>query len=359
MSKFLKKILGIVLGTILLFIVVCCLVYKINTGKVSNDDTLKEIVVEQGSTYYSLASLLKENNLIKSEIFYQLYIKINQPVSLQAGKYSLSENMNVAEIISILSQGSTYNPDAIRVTFKEGINMRKIATLIEENTNHTKDEVYKLLQDEAYLDELITKYWFLTEEIKNKKIYYSLEGYLFPDTYELKNKDVSIKEIFAVMLNQMDKKLTPYKEKIETSTYSIHDILTLASIVELESANKQDRAKVAGVFYNRLNHNWSLGSDVTTYYAEKVDMGERDLYQSELDDYNAYNTRNANMAGKLPVSPICIPGLESIVATIEPEIGDYYYFVADKNKKVYFTKNLTEHNKIIATLKEEGLWYVY
>ena len=359
MKKFSSKILGIIGGIILIIVMSSCFIYKFNTSKVSNDSNIKEFIVEAGENYYSLASTLKENNLIKSEFFYRLYIKLHNPKSLQAGKYALKENMSVKEIVSILSEGSTYNPDVIRITFKEGINMRKIASLIEENTNHTKEDVFALLKDSSYLNELINNYWFITDEIKNKKIYYSLEGYLFPDTYEYRNKDVSIKEIFEAMLKQMDKKLTPYRDKIQNSKYTIHELLTLASIVELEVANKNDRAIVAGVFVNRLIANWALGSDVTTYYAAKVDMSERDLYKSEINAYNAYNTRNANMAGKLPVSPICIPGLESIVATIEPVEHDYYYFVADKYKKTYFMKTYSEHLKTIATLKEEGLWFQY
>lgn len=358
MRKF-YKILGLLGGIGLIIVIACFIVYKVNTSKVSNQSDLKEIMIESGSTYHTIATILKENNLIKSELFYKIYIKLHQPTSLQAGRYYLSENMSVEEIVDALSRGNTYNPDAIRITFKEGINMRKIASLIAESTNHTIDEVYEVLEDEEYLDEIISKYWFITDSIKNKEIYYSLEGYLFPDTYEFLNKDVSIKDIFNTMLEQMNKKLTPYQEKLEKSDYNIHEILTLASIVELEGTSKDDRAGVAGVFYNRLKDNWSLGSDVTTYYAAKVDMSERNLYQSELDDYNAYNTRNANMAGKLPIGPICIPSLSSILATLEPEQHDYYYFVADKNKKTYFNKTYGEHLDTINHLKAVGLWYVY
>ena len=353
------KILGLLGGFLLIAILGCFAVYKINTSRVSSNDELKEVMIESGNNYHSIASILKNSNLIKSELFYKVYIKLHQPTSLQAGRYYLSESMSVEEIVETLSKGNTYNPDAIRITFKEGINMRKVASLISENTNHTVDEVYKILKDDKYLDELIDNYWFITSSIKNKEIYYSLEGYLFPDTYEFSNKDVEVKDIFNKMLNQMGKKLEPYREKLENSSYSVHDILTLASIVELEGASKDDRAGVAGVFYNRLKGRWSLGSDVTTYYAAKVDMSERDLYQSEINAYNAYNTRNANMAGKLPVGPICLPSISSIIATLEPEEHDYYYFVADKYKKTYFTKTYSEHLSKINHLKAVGLWYEY
>ena len=349
----------IIIAVVVGLLILGCFVYKVGTGRVSKNSEKKEFIVESGSSYLTIATNLKEKDLIKSELFYKIFIKLNNPTPVQAGKYYLSENMSVKEIVKDLSGGSTYNPDVITITFKEGINMRKIAKVIAENTNNTEDDVFNLLKDKNYLNELINDYWFVGEEIKNNSIYYSLEGYLFPNTYEFKNKDVTVKEIFKVLLDQMDKKLEPFKEKISASKYSLHEILTLASIVELEAANSDDRAGVAGVFYNRLKSGWSLGSDVTTYYAEKLDMSERDLYQSELDEYNAYNTRSSKMAGKLPVGPICIPSINSIEAAINYRNHNYYFFVADKNKKTYFAKTNAEHVALVNSLKEQNLWYEY
>lgn len=350
---------GFLVAFFVILIVVCCTLYKINISPVSKNSELKEIEIESGETYLTISSKLKQNNLIKSEFFYKLYVKLMNPKSLEKGKYLLSEDMGVEKIIKTLENGSDTNIDAISITFVEGKNMRYIAKLISENTNNTEDDVYNLLNDSNYLDYLISKYWFLTDEIKDNRIYYSLEGYLFPDTYQFKSKDVTVKEIFETLLDEMDTKLTPYKTDIQNSNYTIHQILTLASIVELEGVNVSDRFDVSGVFYNRLNSGWSLGSDVTTYYASKVDMNERDLYKSELDECNNYNTRNSCMAGKLPVSPICNPGIESIKAAINPNQHNYYFFVADKNKKTYFTKTNAEHLQMIASLKSQGLWYEY
>lgn len=110
---------------------------------------------------------------------------------------------------------------------------------------------------------------------------------------------------------------------------------------------------------NRLKAGMALGSDVTTYYAFKIELGERDLYKKEINSSNPYNTRSAANAGKLPVGPICNPSLNSIIASIEYTPNDYYYFVADKNNKIYFSKNSTEHNNIINKLKKDNLWYEY
>ena len=132
-----------------------------------------------------------------------------------------------------------------------------------------------------------------------------------------------------------------------------------ALVVETEGLNDEGRKNVASVFYNRLDLGMSLGSDVTTYYAAGIDMGERDLYQAEIDAVNAYNTRPGAMAGKLPIGAICNPSISSIEAAVKPNKTSYLYFVADKNGKVYFTKTLAEHNQIINELKTEGLWFTY
>ena len=155
------------------------------------------------------------------------------------------------------------------------------------------------------------------------------------------------------------KKLEPYKESIENSDKTIHEMITLSSIVEKEGANDSDRKMIAGVFYNRLRDGWSLGSDPTTYYAEKIDDNVRGLKMSELNSCNAYNTRSSCLNGKLPVGPICNPGLASLVASIEPEKHNYYYFVADKNGKNYFNETQAGHDSTINKLKREGLWITY
>ena len=350
---------GFLVAFFAIIIVVGCTIYKINIGPVSKNSELKQIEINEGDTYLSIAGKLKENKLIRSEFFYKLYIKLMKPSNLEKGKYSLSENMGVEKLLEVLENGSDENSDNISITFVEGKNMRYLAKVIAQNTNNTEEDVYALLIDSTYLDTLINKYWFLTDEIKNPNIYYSLEGYLFPDTYQFRDKDVTVKEIFETLLDELDKKLTPYKNEIQNSPYTVHQILTLASIIELEGVNKADRFDVAGVFYNRLNSGWSLGSDVTTYYAIKIDMNERDLYKTEIDDCNYYNTRQSCMAGKLPVSPVCNPSIESIEATLKPKNHNYYFFVADKNKKTYFTKTFDEHTQTIASLKSQGLWYEY
>ena len=136
--------------------------------------------------------------------------------------------MSLKEIIHELEVGNSYNPDEIKIIFKEGLNVRKIAKLVDENTNNSYDDFMNLMNDWEYINKKIDEYWFLTDSIKNSKIYYPLEGYLFPNTYAFLNKDVSCEEIVDTMLKEMGKQLDKYRDKIENSDYSIHEIMTLA-----------------------------------------------------------------------------------------------------------------------------------
>lgn len=354
-----KKTIVVILILIILLGIGIFLTYKSLIGSVSDNGDEKEIVIPLGSTSDKIATILKDNNLIKNKLAFKIYVKLNKVSNFQAGTYYLKENMNVKEMTEMLQTGIMFDPNELSITYIEGKNLKWFASIIEKRTNNTEEDVYNLLKDEQYLDSLIEKYWFITDEIKNGDIYYSLEGYLFPDTYAIANADITVEEIFEKMLDKMEEVLNEYKDEIEKSNYSAHEILTLASVIELESMHQEDRKDVASVFYNRLDKNMSLGSDVTTYYSVGINMGERDLYQKEIDAENPYNTRGPNMGGKLPVGPIASVSKSSIEAAIEPNSTSYLFFVADKNGKVYFTNTNEEHEQMIQSLVDKGLWYEY
>jgi len=352
------KLLGIIFVILIAIIFSMGFYYSYQISPVDRDG--EKVVVEiNGGSVSSIGDILYENGLIRSKLIFKIYVKLNGVNNLKASTYELDKNMKLEEIIEVLEKGNSYNPDAIKITFKEGLNIRKIAKVVEENTNNTYEDVLSLMEDDSYIDALINKYWFLTDEIKNEKIYYPLEGYLFPETYAFLNKDVEVKTIIETMLDEMGEQLTLYKETIEKSKFSVHQMLTLASIVELEGASADDRASVAGVFYNRLNDGWSLGSDVTTYYYLKIDDFKQSLNGNKnlLTCDEAYNTRCTSFIG-LPVGPISNPGLESLEGTVNYREHNYYYFVADCKGKTYLSKNATEQYNTISRLKNENNWCV-
>ena len=189
-----KKIVLIISSVIIFVLLLIIILYNLGINAVGKDDTIVKFVIEEGSTYYSVIKELENDKLIKSSFWFKIYIKLNNKNRLEAGTYKLSKNMSVKEIVSVFEKGSNYNPDVINITFKEGKNMRWIASTIASNTNNKAEDVYNLLNDKTYLNELINEYWFIENDILNENIYYSLEGYLFPNTYEFMNKEKKLVE---------------------------------------------------------------------------------------------------------------------------------------------------------------------
>ena len=206
MKKSLKIV--IIIACVFLILIISGLIfYKISLNPVNKESKSEEIILKipEGYGIGKIANLLKENNVIKNELIFKIYIKLGKKSNLQAGKY-LFENgkEDVSQIVEKLENGNVYKED-VNITFIEGKNMRSIAKTIAKNTNNTEEDVFELLANEEYIDSLIDKYWFLTDEIKDDDIYYPLEGYLLPDTYTLENSNVSVETIFNIILNFTDK----------------------------------------------------------------------------------------------------------------------------------------------------------
>ena len=317
-----------------------------------------EYTVESGTMVNEIFSDLESKNLIKSALFMKIYNKIAGGLDIKAGTYKISSSMDATDIYKILVGEVIDNSETFTLTFKEGGNIRGLINTLEEKTEIKKVDIVTKLNDENYLDELIDEYWFLTEDIKNKDLKYSLEGYLFPDTYTFYT-NATIEDIFRKMLNTMENRLEPYKEQIEASEYSVHEILALASVIELESGNPDDRKTISSVFSNRLKDGMALQSCVSTYYAYDINLGDRDLNTSEIEDCSSkYNTRCPGFVG-LPVGPIGNPGKDSIDAALNPSDTDYYYFASDANMKTHFTKTYEEHVAKVRELQSAGNWHEY
>ena len=356
MSKKKLKIITVIIIILILTIGLPLSIYASLLRPVNKkDSTLITFDIPYKTSSNEVLNSLEAQGLIKSSLIAKIYMKTHQITNIQAGTYILSKDMDLKTILNKFTTGKVLD-DEITITFIEGKRLSYYVNLITKNFSYTVSEINDVLNDKEFLKELIDKYWFITDEILNKDIYYPLEGYIFPDTYNFK-KDATIKEIILTLIEGLNTKLEPYKDTILNSGYTPHEILTLASIVELEGVDDSSRSKVASVFYNRLKSGWTLGSDVTTYYAFKKDFSS-ELTLEEYNKCNPYNTRSACVKG-LPVGPICASGLESLKATINPEITEYYYFVADKNKNTYYAKTDSEFNAIITDLKNKNLWYTY
>ena len=314
-------------------------IYGFCLTKVNNSEEVVNFTIEGGTSKIKIVDDLKESGLIRSSLALKIHLFFHNDITLQAGKYELKRNMNATEIIENLHQGKVIS-ESVKVTFIEGKNMTDFIHTITSNFPYTEDEVKEVLSSREFMKELVEKYDFLTDEVLNGNIYYALEGYLFPDTYEFP-KNASIKDILIKILNNTEAKLESLD--LKESDYSIHEILTMASIVELEAVSEEDRRRVAQVIYKRLEMGKGLGMDVTTYYAVKKSLKEA-LSMNDLRTVNPYNTSESNsgMAGKLPVGPICNPSLMSISAVLNPSDTEYIYFYANINTHEVFFANTYE-----------------
>lgn len=322
---------------------------------VNKDTKTVNFEVKEGSSTRLVISNLKQENLIRNELATLIYFKLHPNYNIKAGTFKLSSSYSTKKILDLLDEGNTIEKKGITVTFIEGKRLTYYVDVIADKFGYNKDDIMAVLSDEVYLNELINKYWFITDEILNDEIYYPLEGYLYPDTYNFA-KDASIKTIINKLVCTLSIKLEPYKEVIENSDLTFHEILSLASDVEVEGGSETDRKLIAGIFLKRLDLGMNLGSDVTTYYAVKKELNSGELWANDLIYNSPYNTRLVTkMAGKINVGPICNPSIMAIKAVLEPTTSDYLYFYADidHDYKVYYSKTYTEHVNIISELRNK------
>ncbi|WP_084757932.1 endolytic transglycosylase MltG [Defluviitalea phaphyphila] len=338
--KILKMTINIAILIVVIF--VCVFIgkkafnyaYNIANQSSSKNENIKEIEIniEKGATTKEIAEILKEKGLIKNSWWFILKSKyFKYDGKYREGNYTLSTDMTEEEIMDILTtQGAQI--EVVRFTIPEGYTIEQIANRLEEENIVEKDEFMKALEEVNY------DYDFLNK-ISGRDNY--LEGYLFPDTYEVR-KDAEASEIINKMLTRFDEIVKPeYYDRAEELGYTMDEIITIASIIEQEAKLDEERPKIAGVIYNRININMKLQMCSTVMYA--LDERKDKLYDKDLEIDSPYNTY---LYSGLPIGPICNPGEVSIKAALYPEEHDYLFFVLkdEETGEHIFTKTLEEHN---------------
>ena len=258
-----------------------------------------------------------------------------------AGEYEMNPSMTIPQIINSLKTGKVMQKVVFKMTIPEGKQLDEIAGIIAEKTNQNREEVFNKLNDRAFVDSLMTEYPdILTEEILDPRIKYPLEGYLFPATYSFYTENPTIDEIVAVMLDKTKSVLDEYRGQMEEKEMTVHQLLTMASLIEEEATEKVDRDHIASVFYNRIDSGMPLQTDPTVLYA-KGEHKERVYYKDlEVDSpYNTYKNKG------LTPGPIANAGTSSIEAALIPAETDFLYFFATPEGEVLFSKTLAEHNE--------------
>jgi UPF0755 protein len=307
----------------------------------SENKNLKNVDIPIGSSVTGIAETLESNGIIKSAKVFKYYVKLKNEAGFMAGEYQLSPSMDVPEIVGRLKTGKVLAKASFKIIIPEGRQLKEIAAMMAKATKQKEDDVFNKLNDKEFIKTLMVKYPdLLTEEVLNSKVKYPLEGYLYPATYPFYKQNPTVDEMVTAMLNKTRTVVSAYSEESKKKKLSVHQLLTMASLIEEEATEKADRKTIASVFYNRMKKGMMLQTDPTVLYAQGKHK-DRVLFEDlEVDSpYNTYQNTG------LPPGPIANAGKSSIEASLEPEKTDYYYFLATKEGAVIFTKTLEEHNK--------------
>ncbi len=305
------------------------------------------VEIPSGAGAEVIAAILEQENLIQNKTAFLYYVRSNNLAhKFMTGIYQLSPAMDAEQIIQKLQSGEVYT-ETIWFTIPEGYTVEQMADRLEENTLIDRERFLELAEQPTPGIIDILPY---LNQVADPDIKYLLEGYLFPDTYEIR-VTADEEEIIKLMLNKMIRVVTNLTgtESIDQMDRSLHEILTMASIVEREGRVDHERERIAGVFMNRLDINQRLESCATIQYI----LGETKEFLTfqDLELPSPYNTYQHS---GMPPGPIAAPGEKAIAATLNPEAHDYYYFnyKYDGTGEHYFSKTLEEHNQNVSRAEE-------
>ena len=341
-NKIIISILVVVIILLLGFLG-CFWFYKENLKAVSNQQEEVIFEVKQGQLQESVLQSLKENNLIRNVDIAKLYIKLHGLSDIKYGIFTLDRYWGTEKIVEALNDATMAKQDEVMITFKEGMWAKDIAKELENKLGVSQKELLSLWNDTTYLQTLIKKYDFLTDDILQNETKVKLEGFLFPETYVFR-KDASLKEITETFLDHFQLVYERNKADFDKNGKSIYEIITLASMVQYEASTVKDMGLVAGVFENRLAKGMKLESSVSVCYSLYDDLTSGEDCEIQYLTESPYNTY---LHEGLPIGPILNPGEDAIKAALNPTKNDYLYFVADiyGDGSVYYAKTYDEQLK--------------
>lgn len=289
--------------------------YAKDTAQKSKDTTGEDVEVNipEGSTTRDIAEILQNNGVISSTIMFRVESRLNDyDGSFKQGRYILNTGMSNEDIMEKLKSGKTSNENS-KITIPEGYTVEQIASLVEEKGIATADEFKKEVNEGEF------EYSFLRNVPAREN---ALEGYLFPDTYFIDSEETA-HDLIVKMLNRFNNIYNDeYQSKVESSEYTLDQIITIASLIESEIRIPEEREIASGVIYNRLNQDMPLQIDSTVLYAKNLKKEVVTYDDLEIDSpYNTYKNKG------LPIGPICNPGEAAIKAAIYPQTNNYLFYV--------------------------------
>jgi UPF0755 protein len=299
-----KRILKIVLPLAGVFFLVFLFVISAPSDFPLN----KIITVEKGATVKQIAENFKQENLVRFSALFDMLIRYTgNETNIKAGKYIFNRPYSIVGLMQRLVKGD-YGVPSIKVTIPEG---------------STIDDINKIFQKKGFGDSVV----------KDKE----LEGYLFPDTYLFLTDDRP-DAIVVKMTENLKAKTDELEEAIKDSKRNFHQILTMASLIEKEAADSEERKIISGILWKRLDKKMPLQVDATLDYV--LGKNTFELVTEDLKTDGPYNTYTRI---GLPPTPICSPGLDAITAAIYPENSPYWYYLSDKEGNIHYAKTFEEH----------------
>jgi UPF0755 protein len=291
------------------------------------------VIIPEGATLRQVAAGLQDKAIIRSRPAFLLLARLKKKGrSIKAGEYALSASMSPVDILKILSEGRVITH---AVTIPEGYSREQIADLLAQKDLVKRGEFLSLTAGPQTLKLLGVSAP-------------TLEGYLYPDTYRL-SRGLTAATVVQILVRRFWEIITPLQERIDQLDMSLHDIVTLASIVEKETALAAERPLIASVFLNRLQRGMRLQSDPTVIYG--LQNFDGNLTRRHLQAKTPYNTY---VIGGLPPGPIANPGREAIEAVLFPAETDYLYFVSRNDGSHEFSETLREHNRAVRKFQKSS-----
>jgi len=287
----------------------------------------KVFTINPGQGLKVIAGNLEKESIISNKTYFIIFTKIKKAdKKIQAGEYILSASKSPEQILETLIKGRV---KLYRITLPEGLNIKEVAGVVDKTKLCAKKRFMDLCHDPAFILSLGVKAT-------------SLEGYLFPDTYFFP-KHSSCEDIITTMVAHFNNIFTAeWQARAKTLGFSIHDIVTLAAIIEKETGDASERPVISSVFHNRLKKNMRLESDPTVIYGIKnFDGNIKRKHLKMLTPYNTYQIKG------LPVGPIANPGALSLEAALNPAQTNYLFFVSKKDTTHKFSKTIQEHNRAV------------
>ena len=363
-----KRIVAVVMSLVVVFFLATCtfgFFWVKSSLEPINTEATKTIQVEipEGSSTKEIANILFENDLIKNATVFNYYSKIKSYNNYQSGFYNLSQSMSVDDLAKALQESGTptaQEEPAGKVLIVEGYTLTQIANSVTLNaktddktdkTPFTSEEFLATVTNQEFIDRMVATYpnLFASLPAADSGVIYRLEGYLFPAVYDYYD-DTTIEDLVEQMISTTDARLQPYYEAIANKNLTVNEVLTLASLVEKEGSTDEDRRNIASVFFNRLNTEMPLQSNIAILYAQGKLGEETTLAEDTNIDTSIESPYNIYWRAGLMPGPVDSPSLSAIEAVLNANATDYYYFVADVTTgTVYFANTIEEHDQNVAT----------